>query len=300
VSTRIGLALAFVAAIAVNWAYTQEHDAASSLPPLSLRAPLRSARLLLGSRAWLRGFGAESAGWIVYVASLRLAPLALVQAVSASGIAVLALVTAKGHPRRLARREQLAVVVALVGLLLLSLSLVDTQPSDRLPNPLAAIAWLGGCGVAALALSGVHRIIVPGSALGLAAGVLFAGGDISSKLVVHVGWWSLAVVPLVVCYALGTSVLQGAFQRGDALTTAGMATLATNAVPIVAGFVLFGEALPSGASGVMQIAAFATLVVSGALLGRPGVDRADRGARSRYASETSTGTPPTSVWRTTQ
>jgi hypothetical protein len=299
-TTWIGLGLAFVSALAVNWAYTQEHDAAASLPPLSLRTPRRSLVLLLGSRAWLRGFGTETAGWIVYVASLRLAPLALVQAVGASGIAVLAVVSAKGHPSRLARREQLAVVVAVVGLLLLSLSLVGTPPSDHLPRPIEALVWLGGCGALALFLSGAHTRIAPGAALGLAAGVLFAGGDISSKLVVHLGWWTLAVVSLVISYALGTSVLQGAFQRGDALTTAGMATLATNTVPIVAGFVLFGEALPSGARGALQIAAFASLVVSATLLGRPGVGGGSRDERRGYASDTSIATPPTRVWKTTQ
>jgi hypothetical protein len=37
------------------------------------------------------GFATETAGWLVYVVALVLAPLSLVQAVSASGIAVLAL-----------------------------------------------------------------------------------------------------------------------------------------------------------------------------------------------------------------
>ena len=34
----------------------------------------------------------------MYVAALQLAPLSLVQAVAASGVAVLAFVTARGHP----------------------------------------------------------------------------------------------------------------------------------------------------------------------------------------------------------
>ena len=73
---------------------------------------------------------------------------------------------------------------------------------------------------------------------------------------------------MIVCYALGTSVLQGAFQHGDALTGAGLATLATNAVPIAAGFVVFGEQLPGGARGVLQLVAFASLVGSAVLLAR--------------------------------
>ena len=52
-------------------------------------------------------------------------------------------------------------------------------------------------------------------------------------------------------------MLQSAYQRGDALTAAGTATMVTNAVPIAAGFVLFGETLPHGPRAVLQVAAFA-------------------------------------------
>src|SRR5919204_3594636 len=108
----LGLALALISAVAVNWAYSREHDAAAAMPRFSPRRPLRSLSLLLGDRRWLAGFATETAGWLVYVAALRLAPISLVQAVCASGIAVLALATARGHPTQLARHEQLAVVIA--------------------------------------------------------------------------------------------------------------------------------------------------------------------------------------------
>ena len=85
------------------------------MPPLSPRRPLASLRLLLGNRVWLGGFGTETAGWLVYVAALRLAPLSLVQAVSASGIAILALFSVRGQPSRLALYERLAVGIALIG-----------------------------------------------------------------------------------------------------------------------------------------------------------------------------------------
>jgi len=41
----------------------------------------------------------------------------------------------------------------------------------------------------------------------------------------------------------------------------------TNAVPIAAGFVLFGESLPHGARAVLQVAAFACLVMGAVALG---------------------------------
>jgi len=194
----IGLPLAFASALVTNAAYSLEHDAAAALPPLSPHRPFRSVQTLLGDRRWLMAFGAETAGWLMYVAALGLAPLALVQAVVASGVAVLAFMTARGHPSRLA---------------------------------------------------------------------LFADGDISAKLVGYGGLWLIALASLIAAYAVGTSVLQWAYQRGDALTAAGMATLATNAVPIAAGFVLFGETLPRGWRAVLQVASFACLVASAVALG---------------------------------
>ena len=276
--TLLGLALALLSALAVNWAYSREHDAAAVMPRFSPRRPLRFVSLLLGDRRWLTGFVIETAGWLVYVAALRLAPISLVQAVCASGIAVLAVAAAHGHPRALARHEQLAVVIALAGLVLLAFSLVDTHQTDQPPHWGVALLWLGGsCGTAGvLALLGAGLARAP--ALGLAAGLFFASGDISAKLVVYGGTWMLAAFALIACYALGTGVLQGSFQHGDALTGAGLATLATNATPIAAGFAIFGERLPKGAHGTLQLVAFAALVGSAVLLAR--------GPRSRAMTET--------------
>jgi hypothetical protein len=190
-----------------------------------------------------------------------------VQAVSASGVAVLAFATARGHPSRLARREQGAVVLAVAGLALLAVSLVDTAESDQRPAALGIIIWLAACAGGAALLIGTPTRFARAASLGLAAGLLFADGDISAKLVGYGGWWLLALVTLIVGYAVGTSVLQWAYQRGDALTAAGLATMATNAVPIAAGFVLFGETLPHGGRAVLQVAAFGCLVASAVALG---------------------------------
>jgi hypothetical protein len=276
----VGLALALVSALTVNWAYSREHDAVVTMPRFSARRPRQFLCSLRANRAWLLAFSTETAGWLLYVTALRLAPVALVQAVCASGIAVLAFATAHGHPTRLARREQVAVVVAIAGLVLLALSLVNTGQVDHPPGWVTAALWLGGSAAAALVLSAFPARLARGPALGLAAGLLFAGGDISAKLIVYGGTWFLALVPLIVCYGLGTSVLQAAFQHSNALTSAGLATLATNAVPIAAGFIVFSEQLPGGTQGVLQLAAFASLVVSAVLLAHTPRTAHLRGARA--------------------
>ena len=58
-------------------------------------------------------------------------------------------------------------------------------------------------------------------------------------------------------------VLQAGFQRGNALTTAGIATLLTNALPIVAGETIFAEPRPQGWLGVVRL--LFSLVVAGAV-----------------------------------
>jgi hypothetical protein len=178
-------------------------------------------------------------------------------------------VSASGHPRRLALHEQLAVLVALAGLGLLAGSLVGSHPASRTPSPIGAVIWLSACvgGGLFLTIGRPRGRLV--TLLGLAAGLLMAAGDVSAKLVVHGGWWLLALVPLVCGYALGSIVLQSAFQHGNALTAAGISTMVTNAVPIAAGVVLLREALPEGIQGALRIAAFASLVASAALLADP-------------------------------
>jgi hypothetical protein len=59
--TGIALLLALVSACAINWGYLTEHQVASALPSLSPRLPLRSLRILLGSRS--AGRPTSGPGW---------------------------------------------------------------------------------------------------------------------------------------------------------------------------------------------------------------------------------------------
>ena len=72
-------------------------------------------------------------------------------------------------------------------------------------------------------------------------------------------------------YTLGTAFLQLGYQRGGALTVAGLATLLTNALPIAAGSVVLEEPMPSGVFGVFRVLAFVAVTVGAILLARPDV-----------------------------
>jgi hypothetical protein len=265
VELAVALVVTLISACALNVGYLIEHSVASRLPPLSPLHPLRSARLLLRQRRWLLGFGVEASGWLLYVLALALAPLALVQATAAGGVGILAVMVSRYRKVPLTRLERLGVALSVSGLVLLGISLAGAHGEGSNGSYLAVAVWLGASIVAGLAAT---RLLPPlvgdGPAYGIATGVLFAAGDVSTKAAVGGGGRLAFVVALIGCYALGTMLLQTGFQHGNPLTTAGIATLFTNALPIVAGETIFAEPRPAGWLGVLRMLSFG-LVVAGAV-----------------------------------
>jgi hypothetical protein len=107
-----------------------------------VRKPLRIRCALLGTKAWVVGFAAD-ASWLVYFTALRKAPVAVVQSVAESGVAVPALF-AGARPTECPRpRRTGGDGTAVLGLGLLGLSLAGSHPSERMRSALAAAVWLG-------------------------------------------------------------------------------------------------------------------------------------------------------------
>jgi hypothetical protein len=272
--TGFALLLALAATALTNVAYLREHDAAAALPALSLRRPLHSAQALLTDRSWLFGFALESGGFALYVLALALAPLTLVQSVSAGGIGILAFASARMGKRRLGRHELAGVLVSMLGLLALAISLTAGSGEGTGGETGEILLWLGATAAGAVvALALGRRFGALAVAEGIAGGLLFSIGDISVKVATQGGARTAFAIGVIVGYAAGTGFLQLGYQKGAALTVAGLATLLTNALPIAAGSVVLGEPVPSGIYGVLRVAAFAAVVAGAILLARP-----DRGA----------------------
>ncbi|HYX88884.1 MAG TPA: hypothetical protein VE753_05905 [Gaiellaceae bacterium] len=269
-----GLALALASAGALNIGFFVQHGAASALPALALRRPIASLRLLFGSARWLAGFVAGIGGWALYATALALAPLSLVQAASAGGIGLLALLVSRVAGVRLRPWERWGVAVAVLGLALLAGSLAGPRTHGTHGAWTAVAAWVAASApAAALAAGPLARRLVGGAGLGLAAGILYAAGDVATKAAVA-GGGRLAFVPvLLACHGLAFVALQLGFQRGGALATAGVATLFTNALPIAAGTTIFGEGF--GAEAPVRGLAFACVVTGATLLARPGPEAVD-------------------------
>jgi hypothetical protein len=265
-----GLALALASAGALNWGYFAQHRAAGRLPRLSLHRPIHSLVVLFVDRRWLAGFLAGIGGWVLYVAALALAPLSLVQATSAGGIGILALLAWRATGVRPPQAERAGVAAALLGLALLAASLAGQHGGGRQASVGSVVLWLALSAVAAgaVALVGERSRLAPAAGLGAAAGLLYAAGDVGTKAAVG-GGGRLAFVPaLLACHGLAFVALQLGFQRGTALATAGVATLLTNALPIVAGTALFHEGLPDGVPGALRVLAFVAVVAGAAGLAR--------------------------------
>jgi hypothetical protein len=270
ISTAVAIALALLSTTLTNLAYLREHDAAAALPVLSMRRPVHSVQLLLGDRSWLLGFAMESTGFLLYAAALALASLSLVQSINAGGIGVLAYVSAHLSGRRLSRRELVGVVVSFLGLLALAVSLVGGSGEGGRGSTAAILFWLGASGAAALLILSLGRALVGlAVAAGVAGGLFFAIGDISTKLATQGGARIGFLVTLVLGYTLGTALLQLGYQAGGALVVAGLATLLTNAIPIAAGTIVLDEPVPGGAFGGLRVLAFAAVTVGAFLLARP-------------------------------
>jgi hypothetical protein len=270
-----GTVIAFVLALAsttlTSLAYLREHDAAASMPALSMRRPLHSAALLLADRGWLLGFVMESSGFLLYAAALALAPLALVQSIVAGGIGLLAYFSTRLGGGRLGSRYLLGAGLSVLGLVALAVSLASGSGGEgHSGSTVSVLVWLGATALLAAAVVVLgRRTLGVAVANALAGGLCFSIGDISTKLATQGGARVAFVVTLVLGYTLGTTLLQLGYQAGAALTVAGLATLLTNALPILAGTVVLGESVPSGALGAVRILAFVAVSAGAVLLARP-------------------------------
>lgn len=264
-----GLLLALASAAALSCGFYLQQAASGRLPALSLRHPLAALSALFTSRRWLTGFVTGLAGWALYIVALDLAPISLVQATSAGGIGLLALLVRSGGTP-LSGRDWAAVAASAGGLLLLGLSLAGGVGHVAAVGWRAPLGWVLASALAAgVAASPAGAVLRRGAGLAVAAGLLYAAGDVATKAAVD-GVSPVVVFALLLpaCHGLAFVCLQLSFQRGTALATAGTSTLLTNLLPILAGLTVFAEPMPGGLAGVLRGAGFAGAVLGAALLAR--------------------------------
>src|SRR3954447_5068840 len=102
----LGFGLALGASLALNAGYLLQHMGGGAAPPVDARAPVATVHGLLRSRVWVLGMGANLVGSVMHIGALAVAPLTLVQAFSAGGLALVVPASARlarSPPHRAAR-----------------------------------------------------------------------------------------------------------------------------------------------------------------------------------------------------
>jgi hypothetical protein len=220
-----------------------QHAGAASLRPVDARRPVATLAAMLRSPLWTLGAVAGIAGWALHVAALSEAPLSLVQAFVAGGLALAAPMAAIGLRRRLSRTELQAVGLMAAALVLLSVGLrAASAPPDFSAAGLAC--WLGALAVAAAILAArVHGARRP-LALGVAGGLLYGAADLALKAVTAAGSPLSPWLPVALALTAGAFF---AFQRGlqsdRPLSVIALMTAATNVGSIAGAFVVLGDPL---------------------------------------------------------
>jgi hypothetical protein len=265
-SLALGIILSVLAAGLLNLGFHAQHSAAHDIE-LDLRHPVASAMRLAKDRDWLIGYASGGLGWGAYIAALRFAPISVVQSVAAGGLGLLAVLAHRlGTP--LARHERWGPVLAVSGLVLLFISFSlngATSHHARTGRLLTVVITLSLLAGAAAAIGLWRR--APAWILALAAGSFYAVSDLATKACLD-GQVFIFLPFVLGGAALGFTLLQLSFPRGPVMATAGLASLANNALPIVGGVVLFHERVPAGPAGIIRVVGFIAVVAGAVLLAR--------------------------------
>jgi hypothetical protein len=256
----VGLLLAVIASLALNASYLLQHLGGTAAPPVDVRRPWTTLRGLLGSRLWITGTAVGTAGSLLHAGALSRAPLSLVQAFTAAGLAVLVPVAARLTRSSLRPAERAGVAAIVAALVALAAHPVAGEATavPRVALPLAAAAF-----AAATAVAGRRQPVV----LGLATGILYGIADTSIKafsdlLGQGVTTAILSPWPLVFATACGIAffAFQRALQMGRAVTVVAVMTGALNVTAVGAGLAFFGERLGT-TTGVVWLHAAAMAAV---------------------------------------
>src|SRR2546423_9071853 len=86
-TVQLGILLALLRALASTRSFLYKHRGACAAADVDWRHPLRSGSALFRSRWFAIGMLVAVGAWVLHVAAMALAPLSLVQAVLAGGVA---------------------------------------------------------------------------------------------------------------------------------------------------------------------------------------------------------------------
>jgi hypothetical protein len=256
-----GLLLALASAALINIGFLLQHRGLRrAAAGEGARARLRRA---VRDRSWLAGQAIGWLGFITQIVAVAIAPLSLVQAFAAGGLALSVPVAAGMFHHRISRNQVLAVAVIAIGLAALPIGFSTAR--DRLDTSSLVLAC-AICAVGGAVVARTRR----GWTLAIAAGIFYGIADAAIKAVslglhrhgvaaVLSGWTAVAAIGTF----LGFLAFQSALERDrSAVAAISLMNALAALVALGCGLGAFGESL--GASpGVVAAHLLAIAVVLG-------------------------------------
>ncbi len=274
--SEIGLILALGCALISGVALLCKHRGAVNAPDVAMRSPLRSASALFRSRWWAIGFGLAFLAWCLHVAALSMAPLSLVQAVIAGGLAMLAIPARRWFGIAVCRREMAGIGLCAAGLGFLALTAGHARSGIGF-DPVTMLGFQCGMltlGALLLLTSSQRGATVQSSVLmAIAAGTLLGVSDVSLKALAELvpaqplsllsPWTVTAILGGIGAFlALGRGL-----QIGEPVAVIVAFSAAATLAAIAGGIVVFGDPMGSDAMAVIgRSLAFVAVVGAAALL----------------------------------
>ena len=266
-----GLLLSLTAAFLFNLSYMLQHGALDGGPEVDLKHPISTLKGLFSDKPWLIGTFTGAAGFVIYATSLAFAPLSLVQAFLASGLAFAVPMSVRMAGHQLTRRDTVGVSVMTLALVLLAVGTGDHSASNSFTPETLAVFTAATVGMALL-----FPLILRGDrsaeALAVAGGLFFGISDALINALVGIikqGPMQLIESPwLWICIATNIGAFftwQRSLQIGrtKVLVIVVLMTAATNVLAIGAGFLVFGDPLGSSALWeAVHIVCFAAIGVA--------------------------------------
>ena len=281
-SLILGITLALVCAIASNLAFFYKHRGACEACAVDIKHPFRTARSLWSSKWFAAGMIIGAGAWALHVAAISLAPLSVVQAVLAGGVALLAVMAERLFGLDVGPRQWWGLALTACGLILLGVTLPGTDGAHSafsLPAMIAFEAGLfavGGLLIMGPRLGGPaeHHGVMLAAASGILFGVCNVGVKALTGIVGDAGLlglilspWTLIAIAGSVCAFYASA---RALQDGDAVPVIAITGTAANISCIAGGIIVFGDPMPSDALGIaVQAAAFVMVIVASALMPAP-------------------------------
>ena len=282
---QIGILLAFLCAVFSNLGFFLKHRGVCACAKVEIKHPLRSAKALWTSKWFAIGMAIATSAWGFHVAALALAPISIVQAVVAGGVAVLAGLAERLLGCRVPRRQRIGLIAGAAGLVLLVVSVPRLTGahggfgSETLGGFEALTALVG----LTLALGPRARRVFAhrGVLLGAAGGAFFGLSDVAVKAITGLvergappattaPWLAVAIAAGIAAQILAVKGLQ----EGEAVPVIALTGVTANIANIAGGMVVFGDPLGHGPLGVAaESLAFLLVVIGSALLAGPALDR---------------------------